>query len=249
MATTERQRAALSVVRPLVQVTVAARDARTGRFLWRRRYKNTLTNYALATVAQWLAGTANVPGGSGGLVSPAYVALGNGSGTPAPTDIAAFAEVDGARVLASSAQQYQTYYAMIVGFFGTAPAVNYTEAVLLDGPTGSAGVGTGGVAQGAASLPLAAGAPAVTGSATAGQRTTVYFNDGTNSEYAAIAASASSGASSWTLAAGLAHAHAAAVPIVVFGGNAWAHVSLSNADLSAGGQTLTVQWKILVAGN
>lgn len=239
----------LDRIRPLIQVDLIFRNARTGRFTRRQRHKNTLSNYALAAGAQWFAGVANVPGG-GGVVGPNYVALGNGVGTPAATDTAAFAEVNGARVSCSSRSQYQTYYAMLVGFFAaTVPQIKYTEAILSDGTVGAATVGAGGVLAAATTLPLGASAPAVTGSATAGQRMTAYINDGANSEYVQIAASAVAGASSWTLAAGLAHAHAATIPIVVFTGNIFAHVNLTNADLSAGSETLTVQWKILVAGN
>lgn len=238
----------LDRIRPLIQVDLIFRDRR-GRFTRRQRYKNTLSNYALAAVAQWLSGTSNVSGG-GGVVGPNYVALGNGVGLPAPTDIAAFAEVNGARVLCSSRSQYLTYYAMLVGFFAaTVPQIKYTEAILTDGAVGAATVGTGGVLAAATTLPLGASAPAVTGSATAGQRMTAYINDGASSEYVQIATTAAASATSWTLATGLTYAHAAAIPIVVFTGNIFTHVNLTNADLSAGSETLTVQWKILVAGN
>lgn len=210
---------------------------------------NIATNFALAAYASWVAGTYNTPNAgaaTANIVAPGYVALGNGSGTPSVTDLFPYAEVYGTRIALSFTQVLSVTggieAVLTAGYQPNAITGTFTEAALLDQPTGSAAVGTGGVSSGASTLPLAAGAPAVTGGTQAGNYETIYIDDGADSEYAAIATSAAAGASSWSLQSPLQYSHAAATPIAAFGPNLWAHSTISFAVAS--GQQASVAWSI-----
>jgi hypothetical protein len=230
-----------SKIRITDNVILTVRD-KDGFLISRQRRSNTLTNYAASAVALALTGSA--------VTLPGDIAVGSGSGTPSASDAYLWAEIYGTRnalaytnTLGPQAQ-YSTTWAS--GVLGGTTQITYTEAGLLDAPVGSASVKTGGVASGATTLPLAAGAPAV-GGLVNGFYQEIYINDGVNSEYAYIASAASAGASSWTLTSGLQHSHAAGIPIVVFGGNLWAHVAINQVVIS--GQVLTCQWNVNVGIN
>lgn len=222
---------------------------------WRRRpgglwtlaaeVHNTGTDYALTSLAQWWCGSAsNVAGSPASVPGPADTALGTGSGTPTSADTCMYNETYGTRaaityggVLSTGASIVTTSYTVgtVIGTF--------TEVGLWDQGVGAAAVGSSGVSSGAATLPLASGAPAVVGGSVAGQYNTAYINDSDNPEYVALAASANAGAASWTLQSALQHDHAAATPIVVFGGNLWAHAAFTPTSLSvAAGDVLVLQW-------
>ncbi len=248
----------LSLPRPSGGIIVRGHVRAYLRQPWRHRWgpwelaaeaHNIATNYALAAYASWVAGTYNTPNAgaaTANIPAPGYVALGTGTGTPAVTDAFGFAEVYGTRIPLSFTQVLPVSGGieadLTAGYQPTALSGTYTEAMLLDAPTGTAAVGTGGVLAGASSLPLAAGAPAVTGGGVAGTYETIYIDDGADSEYASIATTAAAGAASWALQAPLAHAHAAATPIVAFGPHLWAH---SNISLSVPpGTQGSLQWSI-----
>ncbi len=112
-------------------VTVTVRDAR-GRFVLRRTFHNTLTNYARATVAKWLVAVAtNI--GQGALLPPDRIALGTGTGTPAQTDTALWLETASTRKVNSSRQVVSGYYAQYLTQYQTTdPAGTFTESGLFD---------------------------------------------------------------------------------------------------------------------
>ncbi|MDE2102538.1 MAG: hypothetical protein KGL39_35150 [Patescibacteria group bacterium] len=166
----------------------------------------------------------------------------SGSQTPSPVDLYGFLELYGGRQYYSYSGPYQGQTAQIAASYLTTQAVgNLTEAMLLDTPTGSATMGSSTIV-GATTLPMAAGAPAVTGNTQPGQYTVIYINDATNPEYAYIKTSAIAGAASWTLQSGLVYAHATSTPVVVFNGNLWAHSTISLNKLNT--EQATIQWSI-----
>lgn len=199
---------------------------------------NTLTNYWRSAVAQWVTGT---PASS--LPLPNYIALGNGSpptgsNGPAPTDVAGWAEIANTRKPCSSRGQTLNYFAQYIGqYLPTDPVGPYTEAMLFDSAPATTTLSTS-VAQGATSLPLSAGAPAVN----AGQFQ-AYISDGANSEYVTIAQTYAAGATSWALTSGLQYAHNAGVTVIYFNGNLFAHVQLTNVNKD-NTEAMTIQWMI-----
>ena len=207
------------------------------------QYHNTATTYALTTLAQWWMGVGNISGTPGAILAPGYIALGTGTATPTSADQTMFAEANGTRKALTYNDLTTTTTGLVATNYQTTEAVGtWSEVGLLDAPVGAAAVGAGGVLATATTLPLAAGAPAVIGGSAPGQYTTAYINDGASSEYIGLAATAAAGAASWALRTGLAHSHAAAVPIVVFNGNLWAHAAISPAEVKAAGDTLAAQW-------
>lgn len=215
--------------------------------VWEASYHNTQTNWALYSLAEWYLGTSNTSGNTGAILPPTYIALGTGSTTTGPqvSDIAMYAETYGTRQAISYTAIYGGNEAQLTTTYATTAAVgSWSEAGFWDSNVGSATVGSAGATQGSTTLPLGANAPAVAGGSTAGQYNTAYINDGANSEYISLAASASSGATSWSLQSALLHAHAAATPIVVFVGNLWAHVAFSPAVTKSSGEQLSVQWAV-----
>lgn len=206
-------------------------------------WRNTITTLGLTALAQWWAGYSNTPGNPGVVPGPGYVALGTGNGTPSTADQFLYAEAYGTRAALTYELLLTTTTSLVATSYTTTQANGtWTEVGLWTGATLSAAVGTGGVSSGTTTLPLASGAPAVTGGSTPGLYTTAYIDDGANSEYASIATSAAAGASSWTLQAGLTYAHAANTPIVVFGGTLLAHAALSPSLVKPSGNSLLVQW-------
>ncbi len=215
--------------------------------VWETRHHNTQTNWALYAVAEWYMGTSNTAGNSGAILPPTYIALGTGSATggPQPSDIAMYAEANGTRQTISYSAIYGGNEAQLTTTYATTAALGtWTEAGFWDAAAGSATVGTGGVLAGATTLPLGSSAPAVTGGTNAGSYNTAYINDGANSEYIALAASAAAGAPSWSLQGPLQHAHAAGAPIVAFVGNLWAHVAFSPSVVKSNSEQLSVQWAV-----
>lgn len=215
-----------------------------------RRYPNTATQYGLLAYASWITGVYNTPnvGGATNLPGPAFVALGNGTGTPGTGDLTGFAEVDGTRAPLAYTQVFSGDTAMLVANYPSpGPPGTFTEAMLFDQPAGSAVVGAAGASAGATTLPLAGGVPAVIGGSAPGQYTTAYIADGANSEYVALGAPAGAGASSWSLRAPLQYAHAAGVAIVVFTGNLFAHSAITIDNTSQNG--IAVQWSIPVSAS
>lgn len=220
-----------------------------GQPLSRQRWRNTATQYGLLAYASWITGTFNTPtvGGATNMPGPAYVALGNGSGTPGSGDITGFAEVYGTRTPLAYTQVFTGDTAMLVANYPSpGPSGTFTETMLFDQATGSASVGTGGASAGATTLPLGSGAPAVAGGSAPGQYTTAYIDDA-NPEYIALAAAASAGAASWSLQSGLQYAHAAGAAIVVFTGNLFAHASVTLNNSAQNG--IAVQWSIPVTAS
>lgn len=237
------------IVRPRGFVITTTRDAR-GRFVQPPHlHMNTLTNFGLSTMAGLLIEQFTASSYGGGQSYPLYIALGTGTGTPGSSDIAGYAEAYATRKRYTSRDLLFAFTSQIsVQYLTTDPAGSFTEAMLFDGPTQGATVGTGGVLAGATTLPLGSGAPAVTGGTIAGRYNTIYISDGANSEYASIATTAAAGASSWVLQSGLTYAHAATTPIVAFVGNMFAHVGLTPAAINGGGNALTCQWGCLYQG-
>jgi hypothetical protein len=212
---------------------------------------NTATDWACYALAAWYlsaqspAGAAN--GGAGPqYVAPArYIAVGTGVGQPNVADIAMFpGEIPGVRQAFSYTTLVNATTAQVTSAWTpTSPTGTVTDFGLLDAPVGSASVGSGGVSAGATVLPLAAGAPAVAWNSDApGQYQSVYIDDPTQPEAVSIGAYAAAGAAQWTLQAPLAYAHAAGTPIIVFGGNLFAHAQ-GSITIDAGSQ-LSVQWSL-----
>lgn len=238
---------AASDVRVRTNVRAYLRAA-SGLWVPAGEWRNTVTTLGLTRLAQWWGGSSNTAGNPGVLAPPGYVALGTGTGTPSTADQSLYAEAYGTRAALTYTLLLTTTTGLVATSYTTTQANGtWTEVGLFDSATGSAAVGTGGVSSGTTTLPLAAGAPAVTGGSTPGLYTTAYVNDGANSEYVSIATSAAAGASSWTLQAALQHAHAAATPVVVFGGVLLAHASLSPSLVKPNGQSLLVQWSTTFA--
>lgn len=94
--------------------------------------RNKTNNNALAALAQWATGVANI--GIGTTVPvPSQMQLGTGTGTPAATDPGLFTAASGTLQQITNASVYQTFYAQYTAYWGSStPAGNYTEAVLLD---------------------------------------------------------------------------------------------------------------------
>ena len=208
-------------------------------------YPNTQCNWGLYACAAWYSGTAaNVSSSVGAVVPPGYIAVGTGTSadTPTVTDTNMFNEQYGSRRAFTFRTVYNGYTAqMSLSYLATDPDGTYTEAGLWDQLPVTVNL-SGAVVQGATSLPLASGAPAVNGGTTPGQFTTIYVDDGANSEYVAIAVPASAGAASWSLQSGLQYGHASGTPVVAFVGNLFAHSAI---NVTKGyGQQLTVQWSI-----
>jgi len=209
---------------------------------------NTAVMYGLSAYCSWIAGTYNTPiaGGAANIIAPGYISLGTGTATPQLSDVFGFAETYGTRQLITYTSVMATTGGveadLILNYAVSAITGTFSEAMLLDAPTGSAAVGSGGATGGSTTLALASGAPAVTGGSAPGQYETIYINDGSASEYCAIASSAAAGASSWTLQQPLQHNHAANTPIVVFGGNLFAHSPITYTVAS--GTQPAVFWTI-----
>lgn len=106
------------------------RDLR-GRFVSRRVVHNTLTNYARAAMAKWLAATMFNTGVS--LPGPDRIALGTGTGTTTPGDVALFAETAGTRKACAYRQTWTDYTAeFVTQYQSTDPAGTFTEEGLFD---------------------------------------------------------------------------------------------------------------------
>ncbi len=204
---------------------------------------NIATNYALQGYAQWAMGVPNGPFATGAVVAPQYIAVGTWGGTCSTTDLFLFGEVARSRQAAQYSNLYQGTTAQLTASWPPG-AITGTilEAGLFDAPIEGANVGTGGVAAGATTLPVANGPPAVTGGSTPGRYETIWIDDGASSEYCALAASADDLATSWTLQTALQYGHAAGVVIQVFGPNLWAHASI-DATVDATDQ-MSIQWSI-----
>lgn len=226
------------VIRGRVIITV--RDER-GRVIDEQVHTNTVTNWTRALIASFLAGdTINI--GSGASVQPslpAYIALGTGTGTPAVTDQAMFAETYNTRKQYAFRDVLQGYYAQtVVNYSSSDPNGTYTELGLWDQPTQSVTLAAN-VSAGATSIMLSGNTPQMY------QGQQIYISDGANSEYATLAHGANAGATTWTLKSGLQYAHSSGVTVVAFGGNLLAHVVLSGSGIQiTTGQTVTVQWQI-----
>lgn len=204
------------------------------------------TNWARYAIAEWYLGptSGSSNSGIGAIVPPNYIAVGNGTGTASQVDTNMFQyEQTGMRRATTYASLYNGYTAQLtLAYTATDPKGTFTDYGLWDALPGTASVGAAGATSGSTTLPLASGAPAVYGGTTAGQYSTIYIVDGTNSEYASIATTATAGASSWTLQSALAHSHAAGVSITVFNGHLWAH---TQGSVTVGtGQQLSVQWSV-----
>lgn len=212
-------------------------------------WRNTATGYALTSLAQWWLGTPNVSGNPSVVLPPGYIAVGTGSGTPSTADQFMFAETYGTRVVVTYNELLTSTTGLLAASWQPSATITgtWTETGMWDAAPGSAAVGSAGVSQGATTLPVASGAPAVVGGSTAGQYTTIYIADATNPEYASINASAAAGASSWTLQAALKHAHAGGTAVTVFNGNLWAHAALSPSFVVASGSAALIQWSATFA--
>lgn len=67
-------------------VTIRQYDIASGRLIREQTLGNQITNGGAAAVAQWLCGVPNRGQASIAVPYPAYMELGDGTGTPAPTD-------------------------------------------------------------------------------------------------------------------------------------------------------------------
>jgi hypothetical protein len=154
-----------------------------------------------------------------------------------------FAEVFGTRKAFSYTSSMQAYVAQMTSNYGTTdPTGTFTEAGLWDADVSTISLAADSVV-GATSITVPSDAPAVQGSTTPGQYTTIYISDGSNSEYASIALSTSSGATTWQLQAPLQYSHSSGVSITAFTGNLWGHVAFAAPGETKGqGQILVVQW-------
>lgn len=156
------------------------------------------------------------------------------SPTPASSDTVLSAERYATRAQVDTGYT-QTALAVLLHTYQQAdPSGAFLEAGLFDAAAPTATLG-GTAAVGATALTLAANAPAVK----AGTR--IYFPAA--GEYATVAVDAAAGATSWTLTDQLLIQHLSGATVVVFNGNLWAHVSLTNVA-KAGTELLTVQWEI-----
>ena len=208
-------------------------------------FTNTATNWSFYACSSWYsAQAANNGNAIGGIAPPGYIAVGTGSSFPVPavTDTTMFMEQYNTRRAFTFVSVYQGYTAqMTLSYAATDPDGTYTDAGLWDQLPGSVALSSN-ILAGVTSLPLAAGAPAVSGGTIQGQYTTAYINDSANPEYVSIATTAAAGATSWSLQAATQYAHLAGVEIVVFTGNLFAHSAI---NVTKGyGQQLTIQWSV-----
>lgn len=209
---------------------VEATVLQNGRIVQEVKADNTATDWTRAMMAQMLTG-------AGMMSLPTYIALGTGTGVAQPSDQWMTGEIALTRKPYSYRSVFQVYTAQItVNYQVSDPNGTFTEAGLWDGAsqatTLAAGVSAGGTA-----ITVPSGAPQVY------QGESVYISDGANSEYATLASTPTG--TTWTLTAGLQYAHAANVPITVFGGNLWAHVYFNGGGVTKGaGQQLVIQWSI-----
>ena len=229
------------------RVRVWKYDGQSGFLLSDEKYENTATDWARAVLAQLLI---TPPNSENTLLSqsrPLYIALGTGTQTPSRTDCNMFAESYSTRKAISYTSAFQAYVAqMTVNYQTTDPNGTFFEAGLWDSNVSTTSLAAN-VAAGATSISVPSTAPAVQGSTTPGQYTTIYISDGANSEYASIATSTSAGATTWQLQSGLKYAHNNGVAITAFTGNLFAHVKFSGAGETKGtGQALVVQWSMYV---
>ena len=112
-------------------VRTATIDAETLKVVQAREYRNKINNYLLQTIIKWLTGTAN--SGSGALLPPTQIQLGNGTGTPTAADTGLWAPITGTLKTCDFIQPYQTYYGQYSLTYQTSdPSGNYTEVGLLD---------------------------------------------------------------------------------------------------------------------
>jgi hypothetical protein len=206
-------------------------------------YFNTATDWARAVIANLIITPPNSESTPVQMSRPLFISLGNGTGKPQRTDMNMFAEVYGTRKQVTYTSAFQAYVAqMTTNYLTTDPNGTYTEAGLWDSDVSTTTL-SANAAAGDKTIYVPSTAPAVNGNTIAGRYTTIYINDGANSEYASIQTSTSQGATSWTLQSGLKHAHASGVSITVFTGNLWGHVAFGGVgERKANGQQLTVQW-------
>lgn len=228
-------------------VILTVRDT-SGRILRRRRYTNTIADWARAAVANWLVGAPLLAGPGQGVSAPKYIALGTGTQTPSGVDVSMFAEGEGTRLLLGYSSVFQAFTAQLAVTYGVGVGVGtWYEAGLWDGPAADVTLAAA-VSAGATTLPVTS-PPPVYGGTQPGQYTTAYIVDSTNgNEYVALAASAAAGATTWTLQQGLQDSHPSGTLVRTYAGNLWAHVSFGpggEVQLSSG-QTLTVQWSLAV---
>lgn len=218
---------------------------RSGEVVSDDTFANTATNWSFYACASWYSNQAsNSKGAIGGVAPPGYIAVGTGTLalTPSITDTSMFMEQYNTRRAFTFVSVYQGYTAqMTLSYTATDPDGTYTDAGLWDSLPQTVDLASN-IAAGVTTIPLASGAPAVSGGTVAGQYTTAYINDTTNPEYISIATTASAGASSWTIQSPTAYSHLAGVPIVAFTGNLFAHSAI---NVTKGyGQQLTIQWSV-----
>ncbi|MHB1681583.1 MAG: hypothetical protein ACYCYO_01965 [Bacilli bacterium] len=200
------------------------------RIVQRVEADNTATDWARAMMASMLTG--------GNMMSlPTYIALGNGTGIAQPSNQWMNGEIALTRKPYSYRSVFQVYTAQItVNYQTTDPDGTFTTAGLWDGPSLATTLAAA-VSAGATTITVPSGAPQVY------QGESIYLSDGANSEYATLASTPTG--TTWTLTAGLQYAHAASVPITVFGGNLWALVYFSGSGVTKGvGNQLVIQWSI-----
>lgn len=112
--------------------TLTLRDAATGRLKSRRRFKNKMCNAGVQVMMAWI----NLENPT---LTPIYGAVGTGSGTPAATDVALFAELQ--RIQLS--YNYRASQTTTFDFFYTTSQANgtLTEAGVFLAASGTAGSG------------------------------------------------------------------------------------------------------------
>lgn len=234
---------------PLTDWVVVTHRDPGGRLLSRRRYANTITAWTRTALANYLI-EQPLTIGSGTTLAPTiprYIALGTGTTPVSDTDVTMFAEGVGTRKPYSYRSTFQAFTAQISVNYAVGTAVGtWNEAGLWD-QASTATTLSAPASAGATSLSVTS-APAVYGGTQAGQYTTAYIADGTDSETVALAQTYAAGAATWTLQAPLQYAHASGVAITVFAGNLWAHVSFGSGGETqpSQGSVLTIQWSLAI---
>lgn len=220
------------------RVLVTVRDER-GRFVSRKVFKNTITNWARSGIASLIIGSPLTINSSSTTQSlPTYIAVGTGSGTPNQTDFQMYNESYQTRKSYSYRDLSFGYYAQIVvNYQTTDPNGTYTEAGLWDQDVGTTTLNANASA-GANAITIPSSSSAVN----AGQQ--IYLSNGTNAEYATVKNNYAAGSTSWQLENPLQYSYTSGQTVTLFNGNLWAHVVFTSGVTKKAGQTLTIQWQL-----
>ncbi len=205
--------------------------------------ENVITLFTVNALSSWLTGIANTQSATNAILSPKYLTLGTGTGTPANTDESLYTETFGMRQSGiwsvvpapSGSSMVGNAAELTVQYTPSEPNGTFTEVGIVGAPNAelsmdAAGSGNTSITVSANSLAWFLGEQ-------------MYIDDAANPEYASVASPVpSQGGTQITLASALQYAHAAGTPVYVFVPPLWTHAVFSASVTKSANYLMTVTY-------